>query len=119
VDGAGSGGARFVGNGAGAVLDTARVTIPDGKLGYLLENPSKSGIFSESMGFNPVNLETALRNQLISKFGSASPEIPMQGGGTKFVVNGPITGPSGQTWQIRTVWGVDADGTVRLITATP
>ncbi len=43
----------------------------------------------------------------------------MVGGGTKFTVTGPITGPSGQTWKITTVWGVDPDGTVRLITATP
>jgi hypothetical protein len=38
---------------------------------------------------------------------------------SRFVVRGPMTGPSGQTWDITTAWGVDADGTVRLITATP
>jgi hypothetical protein len=30
-----------------------------------------------------------------------------------------MTGPSGQTWDITTAWGVDLDRTVRLITATP
>lgn len=41
------------------------------------------------------------------------------GGGTKFTVRGPITGPSGATWNITTAWGADSNGTIRLITATP
>jgi hypothetical protein len=28
-----------------------------------------------------------------------------------------MTGPSGQTWDITTAWGVDLDGKMRLITA--
>jgi hypothetical protein len=35
---------RFVVSSAGEALDTARITIPGGKYGYLLENPSKSGV---------------------------------------------------------------------------
>lgn len=31
---------RFIGNSAGDILDTTRVTIPEGKFGYLLKNPS-------------------------------------------------------------------------------
>jgi hypothetical protein len=38
---------RFIANSAGGVLDTSRITIPEGKFGYLLENPSKAGVFSE------------------------------------------------------------------------
>jgi hypothetical protein len=112
-------GARFVLNNAGDVLDTARVTIPEGKFGYLLENPSKSGVFADSMGFDPPSLRTALENHLVDNFGKATPSVPMTGGGTKFTVRGPMTGLSGQTWNITTAWGIDPNGTIRLITATP
>lgn len=50
---------------------------------------------------------------------AASRSAPMTGGGAEFTVRGPTTGPSGQKWAITTAWGVDVDGTVRLITATP
>lgn len=46
------GGARFITNAAGDTLDTSRVTIPEGKFGYLLKDPSKAGVFSDSMGFD-------------------------------------------------------------------
>jgi hypothetical protein len=112
-------GARFVVNGAGEALDTARVTIPNGKFGYLLENPSKSGVFADSMGFNQSSLDSAIRSHLVDNFGNATPSVAMTGGGTKFSVTGPMVGPSGAKWTITTAWGVDADGTIRLITATP
>lgn len=112
-------GTRFIANSSGDVLDVSRVTIPEGKYGYLLDNPSKSGVFTQSMGFDRQTLEPALREHLLDNFGDASAPTPMVGGGTKFTVTGPITGPSGETWNITTVWGVDPDGTVRLITATP
>jgi hypothetical protein len=115
----GAAGARFITNSAGDTLDTNAITIPEGKFGYLLDNPSKAGVFSDSMGFDKTTLDQALRNQLIDNFGDASPSEPMYGGGSKFSVTAPITGPSGQTWNITTAWGVDPDGTVRLITATP
>ena len=114
-----TGGARFVVNGAGEALDTARVTIPEGKFGYLLENPSKAGVFADSMGFDRASLGSALRQHLVDNFGNASASEPMFGGGTKFSVTGPLTGPSGAKWGITTAWGVDPDGVVRLITATP
>jgi RHS repeat-associated protein len=114
-----AGGARFVVNSAGDALDTARVTIPGGKYNYLLENPSKSGVFADSMGFNRASLDSALRSHLVDNFGMATPSVPMVGGGTKFSVTGPMVGPSGAKWTITTVWGVDVDGTIRLITATP
>jgi hypothetical protein len=119
ADTATGGGARFITNAAGDTLDTSRITIPEGKFGYLLKNPSKAGVFSDSMGFDQSSLDTALRDQLTSNFGDASDSVSMTGGGSKFTVRGPITGPSGATWNITTVWGVDPDGTVRLITATP
>ena len=115
----GAPGTRFLTNPAGGTLDTTRVTIPEGKFGYLLKNPSKSGVFHDSMGFDQPGLDTALRQHLVDNFGNASPAAPMTGGGTKFTVRGPIAGPSGRTWDITTAWGVDPDGTVRLITATP
>jgi hypothetical protein len=98
-------------------------TIPEGKFGYLLENPSKSGVFGYAhpgaMGFAPDSLDTALRTHLVDNFGSATSSVPMTGGGTKFSVTGPLTGPNGNKWTITTAWGVDPDGTIRLITATP
>lgn len=110
---------RFIGNSAGYILDTTRITIPEGKFGYLLKNPSKSGVFKDSMGFGEAGLDCALRGHLTKYFGGASESDPMTGGGSKFVVRGPMTGPSRQPWDITTAWGVDLDGTARLITATP
>lgn len=71
------------------------------------------------MGFERSALDKALRSHLATNFGGASESIPIPGGGRKFTVKGPMTGPSGQTWDIRSAWGVDPDGTIRLITATP
>jgi hypothetical protein len=110
---------RFIVNGAGDVLDTSRVTIPEGKFGYLLKNPSKSGVFSDSMGFDRSSLDSSLRRHLVENFGDATPSEPMVGGGTKFSVTGSLTGPSGANWNITSVWGVDPNGLIRLITATP
>jgi RHS repeat-associated protein len=112
-------GARFVASSSGDILDTTAVTVSKGKLGYLLDNSSKSGVFSGSMGFDEASLDSSLRAHLTENFGGASRSEPMVGGGSKFNVRGLMTGPSGQTWGITTAWGVDANGTVRLITATP
>ena len=113
------GGARFVANTAGDILDTTRITIPDGKFGYLLSNPSKSGVFADSMGFTRGTMDPALRAHLVDNFGTATRSVPMVGGGTKFSVTGPLVGPSGQKWTITTAWGIEPNGTIRLITATP
>lgn len=115
---------RFIVNSAGDVLDTSRITIPEGKFDHLLENPSKAGVFSYSMGFDKATLSPALRNQLVENFGSASSSVPMLNGegaqiGMKFTVTSPLTGPSGATWDITSALGVDWNGIVRLITATP
>ena len=113
------GGARFIANSVGDVLDATRITIPEGKFGYLLSNSSKKGVFADSLGFTRGTLDPALRGHLIDNFGTATRSVPMVGGGTKFSVTGSLIGPSGQKWTITTAWGVDPDGTVRLITATP
>lgn len=60
-----------------------------------------------------------MRTHLAENFEEATSLVPMVGGGSKFTVTGPLVGPSAQKWTITSVWGVDADGTVRLITATP
>jgi RHS repeat-associated protein len=113
------GAARFITSSAGDTLDTSQVTIPEGKFGYLLDNPSKAGVFSDSMGFDQESLDTALRSHLTDNFGNASELEPMVGGGSKFSVTGPMTGPSGASWDITSVWGIDPGGLIRLITATP
>ena len=64
-------GARFITNAAGETLDTSRITIPAGKFDYLLKNPSKAGVFRDSMGYDETSLGAALRGQLTSNFGSA------------------------------------------------
>jgi hypothetical protein len=45
--------------------------------------------------------------------------VPMTGGGMKFSVTGPMVGPSREAWNITSVWGIDPDGLIRLITGTP
>ncbi len=115
---------RFIGNAAGDVLDTTRVTVPGGKPGYLVKDPRKSGIFADRLGFDEASMEPALRSHLTSNFGSASGSVPMLNGvgeqiGTKFLVRGPMTGPSGRTFDITASWGVDYNGTVRFLTAFP
>ena len=49
----------------------------------------------------------------------ASSSVPVLGRGSKLTVRGLITGPRGQTWNVRTAWVWTSMGTVRLITATP
>lgn len=39
--------------------------------------------------------------------------------GVKFSVTSPLTEPSRATWDITSAWGIDWNGTIRLITATP
>ena len=80
---------------SGDTLDALRITIPDGKFGYLLKNPSKAGVFSVSMGFEQQSLDAALRSHLTDNFGKATESVPMVGGGTKFSVTGPMIGPGG------------------------
>ncbi|MBA2718645.1 MAG: hypothetical protein H0U52_05265 [Chloroflexi bacterium] len=104
-----------VANAAGDILDTSRVTIPEAKFGYLLENPRKAGVFADSMGFDKASLGSALRNQLFENFGSASSSVPMVNGeglqiGTKFSVTSALTGPSGATWNITSAWASTGTG---------
>ncbi len=115
---------RFIANSSGEILDTRSVIIPESKLGYLLENPSKAGVFDDSMGFSKESLDSALRAHLFENFSRATESVPMINGegvqiGTRFSVTGQLAGPSGVAWSITSAWGIDWDGTIRLITATP
>jgi hypothetical protein len=111
--------ARFITSGSGDILDTSRITIPDAKFGYLLKNPSKAGVFSDSMGFEQQSLDPALRRHLIDNSGKATESVPMVGGGTEFSATWPMIGPSRAARDIRTAWGIDEDALIRLETATP
>jgi len=95
------------------------MTIPGGKFAYLLENPSKAGVFADSMGFDEASLNSALRQHLVDNFGNATASEAMVGGGTKFSVTGALTGPSGAKWTVTSGWGIEPNGLIRLITATP
>jgi hypothetical protein len=110
---------RFIVSTSGDALDTSTITIPEGKFSYLLDNPSKAGVFRDSLGFDRESLEPALRQHLVDNFGDATSSAPMVGGGSKFQVTGPLGGPTGAKWTITTAWAVDGPGTTRLITATP
>ncbi|MGI8553487.1 MAG: hypothetical protein ACR2PL_22290 [Dehalococcoidia bacterium] len=70
------------------------------------------------MGFERHNLGAALRQHLQDNSENAQ-SIPNPYGGTKVTVTGPITGPSGSTWKITSVWNIESDGAIRFITATP
>lgn len=100
-------------------MDLSRITIPQAKFDYLLNNPSKASIFRDSMGFDEQSLSESLRQHFIDNIERASGPEPMVGGGVKMNVVGPMTGPSGESWAIRSVWGIDPDGLIRLITALP
>jgi hypothetical protein len=56
---------------------------------------------------------------MLDNYEGASSAVPLKGGGSKFSVQGSMTGPSGETWNMTTAWGVDPDGLIRLITGTP
>lgn len=101
------------------LVDTGEPGAALKKFDYLSTNPSKSGVFSDSLAFDQPSLDSALRSHLTTNFGGATDSAPMVGGGSKFYVRGPMTGPSGKSWHIASARGVDPDGTVRLITATP
>ncbi len=99
-------------------LDPSAAIIPEEKFGYLLENPSNAGVFRDSMGFDHVSLEAALRRHLSDNWERAESLLNPYAG-TKIRATGPMTGSSGATWAITAVWNRDADETIRFITATP
>jgi RHS repeat-associated protein len=84
---------RFIVSTSGDVLDASAITIPESKFSYLLDNPSKAGVFRDSLGFDRESLEPALRQHLVDNFGDATPSTAMVGGGSKFQVTGPLGGP--------------------------
>src|SRR5262249_11677009 len=82
--------ARLITNTHGDILDPSRITIPQGKFGYLLNNPDKPGVFRDSLGFDQKSLDTALRQHLIDNFEGVSRPEPIIGGGVKVRVTGPL-----------------------------
>lgn len=92
--------------------------IAQGKIDYLLKDPSKAGVFADRLGFDQATLEAALQSHLMDNLASAVFR-EMYEGKTKLSVTGPMTGPSGKTWEITSAWEILDEETVRLITATP
>ncbi len=102
-----------------------RITIPGprnslyGKLDYLLgrvpvqANSGKGKFFSGVLGFDDTTLDAALRAHLIAHLREATRT------GNKLAVIGPMSGPTGRTAIVRTVWLANADGSFDFITAYP
>jgi hypothetical protein len=100
--------------------------VPPGKLTYLTRQPikgvqsGKGNIFVDQLGFaQDQRLDNALLEHLQNNYSSYKYSREMPNGGYTFEVTGSMTGPNGSTWIIKTVWGVDPDGTTRFITAHP
>ncbi|HEX4955562.1 MAG TPA: RHS repeat-associated core domain-containing protein [Thermoanaerobaculia bacterium] len=102
----------------------ARITIPGptnsalGKLDYLLglvpgnkDSLGKGGTFASALGFTRDTLGGALKAHLLDNLKSA--EIA----GNRITVVADLTGPSGQTRGVRSVWQILKDGTIALVTA--
>ena len=103
------------------VIEPSRITIPGGKAGYLMTSEGKAGIFGtvrpEGLQFtDPRDLLAALRQHLLDNLDTVRSSGPMEGGGVKVNVRGPVVGPTGKSSGIKTVWGIDPDRTIRLIT---
>ena len=102
-----------------------RITIPGprnspyGKLDYLLgrvpvqASSGKGKFFAGVLGFDDTTLDRALRAHLIARLSEATRT------GNKLTVVGPMSGPTDRTAIVRTVWFVNADGSVDFITAYP
>lgn len=65
------------------------------------------------MGFDDATLDAALRAHLIAHLGEATRTD------NKLAVIGPMSGPTGRMATVRTVWLVNADGSLDFITAYP
>ena len=91
---------------------------------YLLSTSHPLGRFKAAvffgLGYTPDDWPR-LRDDLKSH--AASPNVELDGAGAfgqKYVVTGPLTGPSGKTISLRTIWIIsDATSAPRLVTAYP
>lgn len=116
--------------GNGEALALSKVTIPgpvnaaQGKLDFLLgrvgsaKSESRGAFFQGQMGFDDATLDAALRQQLVDNF-SHFPAGPAMSGGElgRLRITAPITGPSGTTSKVTSVWSLLENGRTSLITA--
>lgn len=100
------------------------VVAEDKVRGYLLAvaNPRSRGkpAFFQAIGFSPETWEL-LRDQLleIAVTGEASETLP-NSFGRKFEIRATLTGPSGRTAQISTIWIIESgENFPRFVTAYP
>ncbi|MBX2991445.1 MAG: hypothetical protein KF749_09765 [Bacteroidetes bacterium] len=105
--------------------DTTRVVVEREKLSaYLLSETHSSGSAKarlfKAIGYT-IDNQASLRDQLVSlaRFGEIVQEQESKFG-TKYVIDGAIATPAGQTSYIRTVWIRNrGSNVVRLVTAYP
>jgi hypothetical protein len=77
------------------------------------KSQGKGKFFGEMMGFIDETLDVALHSHLINNFDKATIA------GSKIVVEGIMTGPSGRTENVLSVWQVTSGGFVAFVTAYP
>ena len=107
------------------IPDADLAYVPPQKLhDYLLDEEHPVGgskaKFLRELGFDP-NVASALERELL-KLVQTSDSFSVKASpfGTKYVVSGTITAPSGQSANLTTVWIVEAaDPRPRLVTAYP
>lgn len=100
------------------------VNAGQGKIDFLMgrvagaKSASRGAFFEGKMGFDSTSLESALRRQLVDNF-SKFPASPPQFRGElgRLEITAPITGPSGMTSKVTSIWGLHPNGTTSLITA--
>lgn len=107
------------------VPNAERAIIDAEKLRSYVLSPShpvgrfKAAFFTR-LGYSPANweeFEQQLREQIRSQDAAEVEESPY---GRKFIVQGPLTGPSGETVQLVTVWVIlEQEGIPRFVTAYP
>jgi len=73
----------------------------------------KGRFFAGVMGFDHVTLRKALTAHLRNNLVRAT------GAGTRIVVTGPMTGPSGRTAEVLTVWHYAPNDDIIFITPSP
>jgi len=91
---------------------------------YLLSSAHPVGqfkaVFFQQMGYSPENwevLEQHLRERILSQDVTKVEESSY---GQKFIIEGPLAGPAGETVQIVTVWVIlKGESIPRFVTAYP
>jgi hypothetical protein len=102
-----------------------RAIIPPDKLsGYLLSETHPDGkskaVFFRQLGFDQQNADLLTAALLAIARENEVSRTATTLHGTKYVIEGPISGPGGKLARIRTVWIVDRGRTTpRFVTAYP